>query len=226
MSCVRSTLVTVLLGLILGIASLPAAAVEVELTAVQSGDDEREFAGGTCLQEEEFLAGTSSTSLHQKVGGEAWGCDSEWATSIEFDLSSIPVGLQVFSATLLVRKTGYSDDSQGFFYMGAFAYEATGAPVPVAREALTLDTMLDVVYPSAANVDLSFDVTAAVQEWVARGKRRVGLLLAGVYSEVGYENWVSVGGSGYAIPPRLHVSHEGSVAIARTPWTDVKEFYR
>jgi len=226
MSRVHSVLSSVTVALLFCLTPLPATADETSLTLLQCGDDEREDAGGTCLQETEFLAGTTSTALHLKVGGEAWGCDSEWATSLEFDLGPLHPGLQIFSATLIIRKTGYSDDSQGFFYLGVFPYTATGAPVPVPRSALTPETTLDIAYPTAANIDLSLDVTAAVAQWVADGESRAGFLLAGVYSEVGYEDWISVGGAGYAFPPRLFVSHEGAIGTVATPWTAVKTLYR
>lgn len=214
------------IGLLLGTLSSAVAAEEAALVLLQCGDDEREEAGGTCLQETDFLAGTTSTSLHLRIGGEARGCDSEWATSLEFDLGSLRAGLQIFRATLVVRKTGYSDDSEGFAYLGAFPYAATGSAVPVPRLALTPETALDIVYPSAANVDLFFDVTPAVQEWVAEGETRAGLLLAGVYSEVGYEDWISIAGAGSAYPPRLVVVHEGSIAASTTTWSNVKSVFR
>lgn len=203
-----------------------ASADETWPALLQCGDDEREDAGGTCSNEPDFLAGQNSTALHLKVGGEARGCDSEWAASFEFDLASLRAGLQIFAATLIVRKTGYSDDSEGFTYVGAFDYAATGGPVAVPRAALAPETALDIVYPSAANTDLHFDVTAAVQTWVAAGASRTGLLLAGVYSEVGYETWISVGGANSYAPPRLVVQHEGSVARAAAPWSAVKSIYR
>ena len=86
----------------------------------------------------------------------------------------------------------------------------------LARDDLTPETALDIAYPSAANTDLSFDVTAAVQAWVNAGAAKAGLLLAPVYSEIGYEDWISVGGCGYAAPPRLIVVHEGAVADEST----------
>jgi hypothetical protein len=216
------------IGLVLALAAAasPVTAAETTLPLLQCGDDEREDAGGACLQETDFLAGTSSVALHLRSGGEAYGCDSEWATSVEFDLSALAPALQVFEATLIVHKTGYSDDSQGFFYLGAFPYEATGGAVAVARSLLTPETTLDIVYPSAANVDLAFDVTSAVREWLADGADRAGFLLAGVYSEVGYEDWISIGGCGSAQPPRLLVVHEGTIGVAAKPWSGVKCSYR
>lgn len=213
-------------GLLLLLSIGVARADETTLNPLQCGDDEREDAGGTCLQETAFTAGTVSGALHLKVGGEAAGCNSEWAVSLEFDLGPLPQQQAIVSATLVVRKTGYSDDSQGFAYLGAFAYPATGSPVAVARADLTPETALDVLYPSAANTDLSFDVTAAVQELASHGGTRAGLLLAGVYSEVGYEDWISVGGTAYPVPPRLVVVTEGAVATERASWSGLKGRYR
>lgn len=207
-------------------AGTPLRASELAFAPVLCGHDEREDGVAGCLQETHFLAGAASPDLHLKVGGEAWGCDAEWATSLEFDLGAIPAGSPVLAAVLVVRKTGYSDDSQGFAYLGAYAYEATGAAVAVARDDLTPETALDIVYPPAANVDLSFDVTAAVQAWVAAGKTRAGLLLAPVYPENGYEDWISIGGCGYAAPPRLVVDWEGAVAAEATTWSALKAAWR
>jgi hypothetical protein len=203
-----------------------AGATEVTLSPALCGHDERVEGVGACPVETAFTAGVASTDLHLKVGGEAWGCDSEWAASFEFDLEALPAGAEVYIATLVVRKTGYSDDSQGFTYLGAFAYDPTGIGVPVERAALTPETAHDIAYPSAANTDLSFDVTGAVQAWVNAGAARAGLLLAPVYPEVGYEDWISVGGCGYAVPPRLVVVHEGAVPDASSSWSDLKALYR
>lgn len=203
-----------------------ATATETTLSPALCGHDERVEGVGACPVETAFLAGAPSADLHLKVGGEAWGCDSEWAASFEFDLDTLPAGAEVYIATLVVRKTGYSDDSQGFAYLGAYAYDPTGAGVPVARDDLTPETALAIAYPSAANTDLAFDVTAAVQAWVAAGAARAGLLLAPVYPEVGYEDWISIGGCGYAAPPRLIVVHEGAVPEAAPSWSDLKASYR
>ena len=211
---------------LLVIAAAAAASDTVTIPPLQCGDDEREYGAGACPQETKFTAGTVSTALHLKVGGEAAGCDSEWATSLEFGLETVPAQQPVVSAVLVVHKTGYSDDSEGFPYVGVFAYPATGAPVSVGRDELTPDTVLDVVFPSSANVDLSFDVTAAVQALVDAGAARAGFLLAGVYSEVGYEDWISVGGMAYAVPPRLVVVYEGTVAAPAGSWSAVKAAYR
>lgn len=213
------------LGLLAG-AVVQATATEITLSPTLCGHDEREEGAGNCPIEAAFKAGAPSADLHLKIGGEAWGCDSEWASSFEFDLGSLPAGAEVYIATLVVRKTGTSDDAQGFTYLGAYAYDPTGAEVPVARGDLTPETALAIVYPSAANTDLSFDVTAAVQTWLAAGAAKAGLLLAPVYPEIGYEDWISVGGCGYAVPPRLIVVHEGAVPGAPTSWSDLKASFR
>ena len=203
-----------------------ATATEVTLAPTLCGHDEREEGAGACLVETAFKAGVATADLHLKVGGEAWGCDSEWAASFEFDLGAVPSGAEIYIATLVVRKTGYSDDSQGFAYLGAYAYEPTGGETLIGRADLTPEAALDIAYPSAANTDLSFDVTAAVQAWVGAGAAKAGLLLAPVYSEIGYEDWISVGGCGYALPPRLVVVHESAVPDASSSWSDLKAHYR
>ena len=106
-----------------------------------------------------------------------------------------------FTAVLTVRKTGYSGE-------------------------LTPDTVLDEVFPSPANVDLSFEVAAAVQGLVDAGAEQAGSLLAGVCSEVGYEDRISVGGTAYAVPPRLVVVYEGTVPTSAGSWSSVKAAYR
>lgn len=215
-----------LVALLVLLAAGAAAADQMTLGPLQCGDDERVDGGGSCQQETAFTAGTVSTAYHLKVGGDSYGCNSEWATSLEFGLDALPPHAALVSATLVVRKTGYSDDSQGFFYLGAFAYPATGAPVAVEREDLTPETMLDVVYPPAANVDLSFDVTAAVQAVLDGESGRTGLLLAGVYSEAGYEDWISIGGATYVVPPRLVVEYQATVDAQTRSWSQVKSAYR
>ncbi len=210
-------------------AGLPAAtacALEVTLVPTLCGHDEREEGSGACPQEADFKAGVPSAELHLKIGGEARGCDSEWATALEFDLGGLPTGAEVYIATLVVRKTGYSDDSEGFTYLGAYAYDPTGGEVLLARDDLTPETALDIAYPSAANTDLSFDVTTAVQAWLNAGAAKAGLVLVPVYSEIGYEDWISVGGCGYPLPPRLVIVHEGAVADESTSWSDLKANYR
>lgn len=203
-----------------------ASAAEVTLPAALCGHDEREDGAGACLQEAHFKAGVPSGEMNLMVGGQAWGCDSEWAASFEFDLGPVPSGAPVQQAVLVVRKTGYSDDAQGFAYVGAFAYAPTGAEVPVARDDLSPDTALAVLYPPAANVDLAFDVTAAVQAWVADGAAKAGLLLAPVYSEIGYEDWISVGGCTHPTPPRLVINYDGAVANESSTWSRLKALWR
>lgn len=206
--------------------AVPAHATELTLAPTLCGHDEREQGAGSCLVETAFKAGVPSADLHLKVGGESAGCDSEWAASFEFDLGALPSGAQVYGATLIVRKTGYSDDSQGFAYLGAFGYEPSAGEVTVERADLTPETALDIRYPSAANTDLAFDVTAALQDLVSRGGAKAGLMLAPVYSEIGYEDWISVGGCGYAVPPRLVVVHEGAVRDEPSSWSRLKANYR
>lgn len=208
---------------------LPGAAVfaaEVTLGPLQCGEDEREDAPVPCLQEDFFLGGTVSTIVNLRTGGTAYGCNAEFATTLEFDLQWLPPAHDVLGAALIVRKTGYADDAQGFFYLGAYAYPADGQPVPVPRAGLTPETALGIVYPPAENVDLVFDVTAAVQEAVGMERDRVGLLLAGIYSEAGYEDYITVGGTAHPNPPRLVVEFEGPVSAEPISWSAVKALHR
>lgn len=195
---------------------------ELTLYPALTGHDEREDGVTGCLHEAAFSAGITTADLHLKVGGESAGCDAEWAASFEFDLTAVPPTEQIYSATLVVRKTGYSDDSQGFAYLGAFQYLATGSEVLVPRDHLDPQTALDIVSPSAVNGDLSFDVTSAIQDCLSNQTELAGLLLAGVYSEAGYEDWISVGGQGYTLPPRLIVEYQGTVDAPATSWSSLK----
>ncbi|MBU2501219.1 hypothetical protein KJ682_07835 [bacterium] len=205
----------------------PAAlADQTVLLPILCGHDEREDAPSPCLQEDAFTAGVASADLSLMTGGQSWGCNSEWAAFVEFDLSWLPPGHQVLSAVLTVRKTGYSDDSQGFFYLGVFPYFASGGPMAVPRDDLDPDTALDVTYPPAANVDLVLDVTAGVQDLRLNGHDRIGLILAGIYSEAGYEDWISIGGCGHPNPPRLALEYEGTVDAEAQSWSGVKSLFR
>lgn len=220
-----SAIATLAPAMLLCLASA-AAAAELTLAPTLCGHDEREDGAGACLSEDAFKAGVPVAALHLKSGGDTAGCNSEWAAFFEFDLGPVPAGSPVDHATLVVRKTGYSDDAQGFAYLGAFAYVPTGAEVRVPRDELTPDTALDVVYPPAANVDLSLDVTAAVAACVGDGVGKVGLLLAPVYPEIGYEDWISVGGCAYTVPPRLVVAYQGAVGAETTAWSALKARFR
>lgn len=203
-----------------------APAVELSLPPTLCGHDEREEGAGSCPRETHFKAGVAGGEMNLMIGGQAWGCDSEWAASFEFDLGPVPAGAPVRDAVLVVRKTGYSDDAQGFAYLGVFAYDPTGAEVLLARDDLTPETALDVIYPPAANIDLAFDVTAAVQSWVAAGAAKAGLLLAPVYPEIGYEDWISVGGCPHPAPPRLVITCDGAVAAEASTWSGLKASWR
>jgi len=210
----------------LGLAAVAAGAVEVTLPPTLCGHDEREEGSGSCLSETAFKVGVASIVQHLKAGGEAAGCNSEWGSFFEFDLGPVPTGSPVESARLIVRKTGYSDDAQGFAYLGVYAYTPTGTEVAIERDDLTPDGALDILYPPAANVDVSLDVTAAVGAYVEAGIAKLGLLLAPVYSEIGYEDWISVGGCAYTIPPRLVVTYQGAVGAETTTWSGLKVRYR
>lgn len=201
-------------------------ATEITVQPTVCGSDEREEGAGSCLVETGFKAGVPAADLHLKIGGDAAGCNSEWAAFFEFDLGSLPPGAQIYQAILIVRKTGYSDNAQGFAYLGAFGYEPSADELIIERADLTPATALDVIYPSAENTDLAFAVTAAVQEWNTEGIAKAGLLLAPVYSEIGYEDWISVGGCGYALAPRLVVAHEGAVRDEPSSWSRLKANYR
>lgn len=215
-----------ILAAALWLAAPVAGAAELTLAPTLCGHDEREEGAGSCLSETAFKAGVTSAVQHLKAGGEAAGCNSEWAACFEFDLGPVPAGSPVERATLIVRKTGYSDDAQGFAYLGAYAYTPTGGEVALERDGLTPDTALDVVYPPAANVDLALDVTAAVSERIGAGVAKVGLLLAPVYSEIGYEDWISIGGCAYTLPPRLVVAFQGAVTTETTGWAGLKARFR
>ncbi len=206
--------------------ALPAAAVaETVFTAplLQAGEDERVEGAGGCPVEPDFVAGTVSTAYGLQVGGNAWGCDSEWGTSVEFDLSAFTPGVTVLAAELVVRKTGHEE---GLPYVGAYAYAADGGEVLVPRAALDEFSALDNRAPGAANVDLAFAVTDHVADLVADGEPRAGFLLCGVFSEVGRMDRIYVGGATHAAPPRLLITVEGTVAGEGLAWGAVKTLWR
>lgn len=201
-------------------------ALTVNLAPTRCGESERVFGTPPCPQDPAFLAGTVCSEMSLKVGGNAYGCDSEWGTSLEFDLTPVPEGQVINSATLVVRKTGYADDAQGFAYLGAFRYPATGAEVAVPRDDLTPETAEDILYPPAANTDLYFDVTSAVQEMISDEGKLVGFILAGVYSEAGYHDYIFVGGTTNSNPPCLEVEYHAPVAAQQASWSRVKALFR
>jgi hypothetical protein len=218
----RLIMTTLCLGLITGTAG----ALTLNLGPTLCGESEREFAPAPCLEELSFLAGVPSGELNLRVGGNAYGCDSEWASGFEFDLAIVPPGQIIASATLVVHKTGYADDAQGFPYIGAFTYGVAGAPVVVPRDDLDPDTALDILYPPVANVDLFFDVTAAVQELIHEAAATAGFLVAGIFSEAGYHNHIFVGGCANTYPPRLEIVYNAPVAAERASWSSLKALYR
>lgn len=204
-----------------------ALALTSTLPATVGGHDERVDGIDPCPQEMAFLLGAASAEISLQVGGNAWGCDSEWAAAFRFDLSGFAAGQPIDSATLIVRKTGYADDSSGFPYVGAFAFEPAAVPVEVLRDDLTPMTALDVLMPGAPNVDLSFTVTSAVQNFLDDGAPEAGLLLCGIYSEAGYHDFIYVGNVGHTYPPRLVIEYtENTVATADRSFDAVKSLYR
>lgn len=203
-----------------------AQAYVLTLAPDRTGHDEREDAPSPCLQETAFLAGLDLPDANLQVGGNSYGCDSEWAASFEFDLGGVAAPEVVLSATLTVTKTGYADGAQGFFYLGVYAYPATGAAMDVPRADLTPETALAVTYPPAANTAMVFDVTQTVSDLVAGSVGRAGFLLAGIYSEAGYLDWISVGGAGSTHPPTLEIELQGVVEDAPAAWSRIKALYR
>ncbi|HPF35980.1 MAG TPA: hypothetical protein P5571_09645 [Candidatus Krumholzibacteria bacterium] len=213
---------TVPIAALLLLLAAVAPAAELVLAPVAAGDDARL----ACEGDLDFLAGTSSTAAQLQVGGTAYGCDREWAASCEFDLGPVPADLDLLSAVFTVRKTGYADDAQGLFYLGLFTYPASGAPTAVPRDDLDPQTALGVVWLTAVNGDLSFDVTEPVERVLGDPGARLGLLLAGVYSEAGYEDWITIGGAAHAQPPRLTLTYAGAVGNEPRTWSEVKALYR
>ena len=81
----RSAIATLAPALLLCLATTAATAAEPTLAPTLCGHDEREDGAGACLSEDAFKAGVPVAALHLKSGGEAAGCDSEWASCFEFD---------------------------------------------------------------------------------------------------------------------------------------------
>ena len=204
-------------------AAAPAGATE-EFTAplLQAGEDERVEGVGACPVEPDFAAGTVSTAYSLHVGGNAWGCDSEWGASAEFDLTAFNPGQTILAAELVVRKTGHEE---GLPYVAAFGYAATGGEVPLPRADLDMYSALDIVAPGQANVDLHFTVTGHVQDLIVDGAARAGLFVCGVYSEVGRMDRIYVGGAPHAYPPRLVITTEGPVGGETSTWGGIKAIF-
>ena len=218
-----AALATMALPLILSALGSPCAADEYQAPLLRVGEDERVEGIGSCPVEADFIAGTVSTAYSLRVGGNAYGCDSEWGVSAEFDLSAFAPGQAVLAAEFVVRKTGHED---GLPYVAAFAYTATGSEVLLPRADLGPDTALDIVAPTAANVDLHFTVTGRVQDLIDDGAARAGLFLCGVYSEVGRMDRIYVGGAPHDAPPRLVITTEGAVALERSTWSGIRSLFR
>jgi hypothetical protein len=213
---------TTLAGILMLLAGATAAAMDYSAPLLQAGDDERVEGADGCPQEAAFLAGTVSTAASLYVGGNAWGCDSEWGTSAEFDLSAFGPGQTVLAAEFVVRKTGHEE---GLPYVAAFGYGATGGEVVLPRDDLDEYSALDIVAPGVANVDLHFTITAYLQDLLDDGAARAGFFLCGVYSEVGRIDRIYVGGSTHEFPPRLILSVDGPVVATRSTWGAVKSLY-
>ena len=73
------------------------------------------------------------------MGGNAYGCDSEWGVSAEFDLGAYTPELMILEAEFVVRKTGHEE---GLPYVAVFAYAATGDEVVLLDAA---DTIVDLM---------------------------------------------------------------------------------
>lgn len=220
---IRSKAVLVLLA-ILALSAAAAGAVETySAPLLLAGEDERIDGVGTCPQEDAFLAGTASTALSLNVGGNAWGCDSEWGVAAEFDLTAFLGGPAVLAAEFVVRKTGHEE---GLPYVAVYGYLADGTPVLLPRDDLDEFSALDIRAPGVANVDQTFTVTGHVQDLLAGGATRAGFFLCGVFSEAGRMDRIYVGGASHAFPPRLILTVEGTVAAERSTWSGIKSVYR
>ena len=129
------------------------------------GEDERIDGVDPCSHEAEFVAGTVSTATNLRVGGNSYGCDSEWGVSAEFDLSAFPPDLEILSATYVVRKTGYGDG--GLPYVAVFPYEADGGAHFLPRADLDMDTALDIAAPPRLFVTTESPVPDQRSTWGA-----------------------------------------------------------
>ena len=214
---------TMLALVVLALAASVCAEEAFQAPLLQVGEDERIEGTGACPVEPDFIAGTVSTAYSLHVGGNAWGCDSEWGVSAEFGLAAFTPGQEILGAEFVVRTTGHEE---GLPYVAAFAYAAAGGEIPLPRADLDMDSTLDIVAPTQYNVDLHFTVTGHVQDLIDDGAARAGLFLCGVYSEVGRMDRIYVGGAPHAYPPRLVVTTEGPVANEAGTWSGIKTIYR
>ena len=216
-----------LLGLLIVAAGVPAAAQTYDAPLLGTGDDERVDAAEPCASEPDFIAGQYTTAAQLQVGGNAWGCGSEWGACAEFDFAFVGAGNDVLSATLILRYTGYGDDAGGLPYLAIYAYDYAGGPVDLPRVDLDDHTALDIfALTGTTNVDVAIDVTDRINDLLADGIYRAGFFVCGVFSEVGYSDLVYFGGASHAHPPRLALETSLPVAAEPAPWGRVKALYR
>jgi hypothetical protein len=204
-----------------------AAQFDYTATLLGAGDDERIDGAGGCPHELDFIAGVPSPASQLQVGGNGYGCDSEWGAYAEFDFSAIGASGIVMAASLTVRYTGYGDDAAGLPYVGLYDYAYAGGPVALPRADLDEFSGLAVFAPtSATNVDFTFDVTDVIIERVQDETRQAGFFLCGAFNEVGYNDLVYFGGSSHSYPPRLVITTAQPVTSRQVSWGAVKAVYR
>lgn len=192
-----------------------------------TGHYERVDDGGECANDPNFVAGVYDAVTQLQVAGNSAGCDSEWGAFAEFDYADIGSGNVVLSATLVLRYTGYGDDTTGLPYVGVYGYEYAGGPVVLPRDQLTDQTALAIFAPTGTtNVDFELDVTDYVVDLVEEEIFQTGFFVCGVFSEVGYDTLVYFGGSSHAHAPRLIITTEDPVQNQRCSWGKVKALYR
>lgn len=192
-----------------------------------AGDDERVEGAVGCLNETDFIAGVPSAASQLRVGGNGYGCDSEWGAHAEFDFTAIGASGVVMAASLTVRYTGYGDDAAGLPYIGLYDYPYAGGPVALPRADLDGFSGLAVFAPtSATNVDFTFDVTEEITALIADETFQAGFFFCGAFNEAGYNDLVYFGGSSHPYPPRLVITTARPVASRQVSWGAVKAEYR
>ena len=192
-----------------------------------TGHDERVDGGTGCANETDFIAGVHDSVIQLQAGGNGYGCDSEWGCFAEFEFAAVEQSNLIYSATLILRYTGYGDDAMGLPYLAVYGYEYAGGPVSLPRAQLNDQTALSIFQPTSnTNVDININVTDFIIDLVDQEIFQTGFFVCGVFSEVGYNDLVYFGGSGHAYPPRLVISTTGPVQAEAQSWGAVKAVFR
>lgn len=172
---------------------------EIAAPLLLAGENEREYGSFVCEQDLFFTAGLATTGP-MRLGGDTSYCDSEWGFSTEFDLSALPVSIEVDSASVVINLLDYNQQLQ----VGVYTYPANGLPVQLNRYDITAANA-QALFAANSGPLLRLAVGDAVRQAVTEGKTRIGFFFAPVPSALGTDNLVTVSGTATTVPPTLTV---------------------